>query len=360
MEMLPLSGAAFFICVNTNHCRRGNNCHIRPGKHHLFFQRTRLGNRITFTGTNPYVLQKTFSVLWNILKRTFVAFTANDPLRMAGATAFFTSFALPAILIIIVRTLGLFVDRKVLGQKFAAQLTQVFGAETAASISQTIRSFLALQHNLLITSALFLFLIFVATTLFKVIKGSINEIWGIRKSSESGIVEALKSRAIAVVVILCGGLLFLAAQLVDAGQHMLGHYFKDSFPQAVFYGTKALYQVIAIGVSTVWFYLLFSFLPDARPARRVAWLGALITALLFNAGKWVLGFILKPGNVSSFYGASGAIVLLLLFVFYSSIILYCGAAFIRAWSDLSERPLLLKAHAVKYDVKAMNEAMAGA
>ena len=145
-----------------------------------------------------------------------------------------------------------------------------------------------------------------------------------------------------------GGLLFFAAQLIDAGQHLLGQYFKDSFPQAVLYGTKALYQIIVIAVSTTWFYLLFRFLPDAKPERRVGLLGAFITALLFNAGKWGLGFVLKPGNVSNFYGASGAIVLLLLFVFYSSMILYCGAAFTRVWGEFTGRPLELKPHAVRY------------
>lgn len=290
-----------------------------------------------------------------IIKNTVQRLLRNDPLRMAGATAFFTSFALPAMVMIIVRTFGLFISRRTLGRQFAGQLEVLLGKQSTASIMQAISSFRSLQHNYLITAALFLFLTFVATTLFKVITGSVNQIWGIRKKQHAGVATGLRNRLFSLAVILLGGILFLSVQLVDAGRHQLGNYFLRWFPETVRWLGPVLSVGVVILLSAVWFFVLFTLLPDARPQRRVALTGALLTSVLFNSGKWVLQLLLRPGKVSNFYGASGAVVLVLLFVFYSSIILYTGAAFIKVWGDYCKRPLRLKPHAVKYRLENVEE-----
>ncbi len=290
-----------------------------------------------------------------IIRGSFVRLTYNDPLRLAGATAFFTSFALPPILMIIVRTLGLFLDRRTVGRQLSGQLSMILGQDSTASILQAIRSFRALQHNYLITICLFIFLIFVATTLFNVIRNSINQIWQVRRRPRSGILAGLQSRVFSLAVILLAGILFFAMQLIDTGRHMLGSYLVNAFPETVFYLGACLSEAIVILISAVWFFVLFMLLPDARPATKIALTGAILTSILFNIGKWVLQLLLRPGQVRSFYGASGAIVLVLLFVFYSSMILYFGAAFIRTWSEFREKPLHLKAHALRYRMEEVEE-----
>jgi membrane protein len=288
------------------------------------------------------MLKKEIRFAWNILKAAIRHLSDHDLFRMAGATAFFTTFALPAILMIIVRTLGLFIDRRTVGRQMGKQLREILGSESMDSILQAIRSFSALQHGYLFTAGVFVFLLFVATTLFKVIRNSINEIWGVRSTPHGKLLVMLKSRIVSVAVILLGGILFLAVQFIDAGQHMFSAYLIDNLPDTTFYLGRGLKVLLAILISTAWFYVLFSFLPDGRPSRKIALSGAVITAILFSIGKWILGILLSPGNVNSFYGASGAMVLVLLFMFYSSIILYFGAALIRSASEAYGSPVIPK------------------
>ena len=276
---------------------------------------------------------------------------ANDPLRMAGATAFFTSFALPPIVMIIVRIFGIFADKKILGKQLLDQLSTILGPDSREAIVKAIHSFLGLQHNLLITTGLFLFLIFVATTLFKIIKNSINQIWKIRKKSKAGIIYSLKSRGLSIAVILLAGVLFFCIQFMDAGVNMLRSCLPASFPTVAVYTCAVLSKVIVLLFNVIWFFVLFSILPDARPHWRVAMPGAVLTTLFFNFGKWVLQYLLQPGNVRNFYGASGALVLVLLFVFYSSLILYFGAAFIKVWGEYRELPMRLKPNVTKYQLE---------
>ena len=289
------------------------------------------------------MLRKKIRDAWNILKETIRQLGEHDLFRMAGATAFFTTFALPPILMIIVRTLGLFIDRRTVGRQMGKQLREILGSESMDSILQAIRSFRALQHGYLFTAGVFLFLLFVATTLFKVIRNSVNEIWGIRSTPHGNLIVMLKSRAVSVAVILFGGILFLAVQFIDAGQHIFGRYLVHNLPDTTLYLGALLKVVLAVLISTAWFYVLFAFLPDGRPSRKIALGGAVITAILFNLGKWILTILLPPGQVNSFYGASGAMVLVLLFMFYSSIILYFGAALIRSACDAYGSPVMPKA-----------------
>ena len=278
---------------------------------------------------------------------------ANDPLRMAAATAFFTTFALPPILIIIVRTLGLFMDRHQLGEHILQELGKVLGPESKNSILLAIHSFLGLQHNFFVAVALATFLLFVATTLFKIIKGSLNQLWNIRKRPGNDVLSQLLSRAVSVGIILLGGLLFLALQFIINGQHMIGRRFETQYPGVVFYGNLIISQALLVIAATIWFMVLFLFMPDGRPHRKAALAGAFITSLLFNAGKWVLQILLRPGPVNHFYGTSGALVLVLLFVFYSSLILYFGAAFIRVYGEHLQLPLTLRPHVFRYRLQEL-------
>ncbi len=285
---------------------------------------------------------------WRILRNAVRELGLNDPFRMAGATAFFTTFGLPAILMIIVRTLGLFSDRRTVGRQMGRQMRHILGDESMDSIVMAIRSFRSLQQNYLLTAVIFIFLLFVATTLFKIIKNSINEIWNIRVDPGVHLLDLLKSRGISLAVILLGGLLFFGVQFVDTWLDMLSRYLERGLDDSAFFLTPVLRMAVAVIISTVWFYVLFMFMPDGRPSGRIVLGGAVITAVLFTCGKLVLGVLLSPGRVNSFYGASGALVLVLLFMFYSSLILYFGAALIKSWSDAWERPIVPKKHAIRY------------
>jgi membrane protein len=292
----------------------------------------------------------------SLLKQAFTELTNNDPLRMAGATAFFTTFALPPILIILIQVLGLVFNPRNISQQLFATLSNMVGHESVQQLIDTLLAFRQLAQNWFITVGGFIFLIFVATTLFKIIKSSINQIWKIKVFEKRGVWKSLSSRVKSVLVILVAGVLFVFGLLAEAAQAYLGQYIFELSPLIALYYKNLLNYLLSIAIVTAWFSIVFRYLPDGRPLWKVAITGALVTSILFNLGKLVLSWLLTYSNINTVYGASGSIVLLLLFVFYSSLILYYGATFTKVWAQQHGMPISPRHYARHYHLAEVNEA----
>ncbi len=282
-------------------------------------------------------------------------FTKNDPLRMAGATAFFTTFALPPILLIIIQVLGLVIDPRNIGEQLFIQLSENLGRATTLQVIETLRAFRKMSQNWLVTILGFVFLLFVATTLFKIIKNSLNQIWKIKVVRKQNFVVTIKSRMISVLVILVAGILFITGIITEGMQAYLGDIIGKFVPAIRFYFTGVLNYIFSLILVTIWITLLFRYLPDGRPQWRVALVGGFVTSILFNFGKYALRYLLPKSNISNFYGASGSIVLLLLFVFYSALILYYGASFTKIWGMKHGRPIQPLPRAIRYQLSEVEE-----
>jgi len=294
-------------------------------------------------------------IFWRLLKYSFVNIKRNDPLRMAGATAFFTTFALPPILIILFQLFSLFLSKRLVGAQMMEIFTDTLGKGSAIQIRQTTRGFGTLARNWYISVGGFLFLVFVATTLFSVIKNSLNEIWNIRVKDKPGILFNLRLRARSLGIILVAGLLFLAGIFMDGFQILSGNYLEKIWPMGGRYFKGALNEIVSAIIVTTWFIVLFRYLADGRPSWRVAISGGCLTGVLFSAGKAVLSFLMRNSNINTLYGASGSIVLILLFVFYSSFILYFGASFIKVYAEAIQQPLRLVNKAFRYQLRELDE-----
>ncbi|RXK80602.1 YihY/virulence factor BrkB family protein [Filimonas effusa] len=290
-----------------------------------------------------------FSDHWNVLKQAAQLLISNDPLRLAGATAFFTSFALPPILIILTQIFGLLFNRKELSVNLYHKIEELVGKNSAMQVVTTLRGFRGLAYNWPIAIGGFLFMIFVATTLFKVIKASFNQLWMIRVPKRS-FKATLEDRFRSLIVILLAGVLFLAGALAESIQAIMGNYLHELSPLLADIMNNILAQVVSVLIVTAWFAVLFRYLPDGRPSWKIAIAGALVTSLLFTVGKVVLKRALPDTGLGVIFGASAALVLLLLFVFYSSMILYFGAAFTKVWSEYKQKPIqpLRKAQFFEY------------
>jgi len=271
-------------------------------------------------------------------------------MRMAGATAFFTTFALPPIFIILFQLFSLFLSKKVVAKEMMQILSGTLGKGSALQIRQTTRGFGTLASNWLIAAAGFLFLLFVATTLFLVIKNSLNEIWHIKVKDKPGILFYLKLRTRSLGIILVAGLLFLGAIFLDGFEILAGDYIGKIFPTGGKFFKGILNEIVSAVAITIWFIILFRYLADGRPSWRVALAGGCLTGILFAAGKTLLSFLMRNSNIGTLYGASGSLVLILLFVFYSSFILYFGASFIKVYAEKMQEPLRLVNKAFRYQL----------
>jgi membrane protein len=288
---------------------------------------------------------------WSLLKLAFIDLRNNDPLRMAGATAFFTSFAIPPILIILFQVFSLFVNRRMVGSEMMEILRDTFGEAGAQQIRLTTRGFRTIASNWYIATGGFLFLVFVATTLFTVIKNTLNDIWMIKVKEHPGFLFYLKTRGRSMLVILFMGLLFLASLFLDGLRLLAGNYLEK-----LLYGSSDFFMLLVGKITGViivaaWFVLLFRYLADARPSWRASLIGGCLTGILFTAGKALLSFLMARSNISNIYGASGSTVLLLLFVFYSSFILYYGASFIKVYAEAKGKALLPATQAFQYELQ---------
>jgi membrane protein len=296
------------------------------------------------------VFKKRIKIL-ALLNKSFEGFCRNDPLRMAGATAFFTTFALPAVLIILIQIFGLFLSPRFMSRQIFHNLGEIVGRNTAGELHRTLFNVHNLFRNWYEAALGFIFLIFVATTLMKVIKDSLNQLWNIRAVSHISIQVTLLNRAKSLLVILIAGILFLIVLLAEGGLDLIKQTSNEISPASQALGKEVIKQLISFILVSVWFFVLFKFLPDGGPSLKTIIVGACFTGLLFTFGKLLLKWLLSYSNMQTVYGASTSSMLLLLFVFYSSFIFYFGACFTKVWAEFHNKPIQPSKNAESYEWK---------
>lgn len=278
----------------------------------------------------------------------FRLLSSKDPLRLAGATAFFATFALPFILIILVQVLSPIINRRELSKDFFERMSALVGQKGMGQLLITVRGFRGLVDTPLEITLGSVFMIFVATTLFRVIKNSMNDLWLIRLKPGQKWSTSLAARLRALLVILFTGVLFLVGGLLESLRLLFGKNIQEIFPGTGLIFTGFLSFLISVVITTVWFAVLLYYLPDGKIKAKVCVTGAFITSLLFALGKWVLKELLVNSNIDRVFGAAGSFVLILLFVFYSALILYYGTAFTKVWSDYTGNPVKPANQAISY------------
>jgi membrane protein len=273
------------------------------------------------------------------IKPSLVLFRKNDPLRIAGATAFFTTFALPPIVFILAQLFGLFIGPRNMGRGLLEKISDTLGPDGADQVRQVLRGIRGFGDSWYVIVLGFLFLFFVTTTLFNVIRGSVNQLWQIRVKERPGLLFDLSSRLRSFAVILLLGILFFASLLFESMEIIAGNYLETQFRGTGIFFTSILGKIGGVIIVAAWFSMLFHFLADGRPSWKASFIGGLLTGILFTAGKMLLRVLLVDSNIGNLYGAAGSLVLILLFVFYSSFILYYGVCFIAVYSAKKDWPI---------------------
>jgi membrane protein len=227
-------------------------------------------------------------------------------------------------------------------------LAGIVGNKTAYELHKTLINVHHLSGTWSFAAGGFLFLIFVSTTLFKVIKDSLNQLWNIRMKGKVGITFNLMNRVKSFIVILFTGILFLSVLMTEGLLNFLSNSLQDQLPEKHLMLNLLVNQGISLLVVTTWFAMIFKFLPDGHPAWRVALTGGFFTGILFSLGKLLLKWLLSHSNMQTIYGASASSVLLLLFVFYAALIFYYGACFTNVWAVYRGKPIQPGKNAVIY------------
>jgi len=282
-----------------------------------------------------------------LLKETVKKFADDDPLNYAASIAFYTIFSLPAILIISIVIAGSFYEDQEVKQTIISQIQQVFGSSSADQILNIMENANQSSSSTLAKILGIATLLFSGTTVFVSMQNGINSIWGIKPKPKRGYIKFIIDRILSFAMVISIGFLLLVSLLVDALLSIFKDVISDLLSGAAFYVITLSNLIFSLGVVTVIFAMIFKVLPDAKIKWKDVWRGAFVTTVLFVGGKFLIGLYLSTSTLANAYGAAGSLVLLLVWVYYSSIILLFGAEFTHVYSNMKGRSIEAAKKAVK-------------
>lgn len=287
-----------------------------------------------------------FKNIWTALKQSGSDIGTYNVTKLSAALAYYTVFAIAPMLIVLTTVLSLYYRDEASG-KIAAQISSFVGPDAAKMIQDVIAN-AALSPSFTFASVIgIIALVFSATGVFSEIQSSINLIWNLKtKPKKGGILKMLKTRFLSFSLIISLGFIALVSLLINTVVDALSERLMRFLPKEtviVGYVVNLAVTLLAIGLL---FAIVFKFLPDAKIKWKDVWVGAFTTAILFMLGKFGIGLYITKGKPGSAFGAAGSMILVLLWVYYSAIILYFGAAFTRNYAQAIGRHIYPNDYAV--------------
>jgi len=218
--------------------------------------------------------------------------------------------------------------------KLAAQISSTMGADTAQQIQDIIAKGTESKNSLWATIIGVITILVGATGVFAQFQKSINTIWEVKADeSKSGILSLLKVRLFSFGLIISIAFILIASLVISATLSAFGTWLSNHFSESLLIVLQAVNFILSLSILAVLFALMFKFFPDAKIKWRHVWIGSFVTALLFEIGKFALGLYFGTTDPGSGYGAAGSIILILLWVSYSSMIVFYGAEFTHAYAN---------------------------
>lgn len=271
--------------------------------------------------------------LWELLKATVIQWKQDQASLMAAALAYYTIFSLAPLLIIVIAIAGTVFGEQAAKGELVTQMQGLIGKEGAQLIQTALENANHFDPNQGIIPTLINigFLLSGATVVFVQLQKSLNIIWDVQPKPGNGIKHFFRKRFLSFSMVVVIAFLLLVSLVISTLLVILGNYLRGLIPGFT-YLWELLNFLVAFGIVTLLFAMIFKILPDAKIAWIDVWMGAAITAVLFNIGKSILGFYLGKTSFASIYGAAGSLVIILTWVFYSAQILFLGAEFTQVYT----------------------------
>lgn len=284
------------------------------------------------------------SSMFSYLKETFTEWQNDDAFRQSASLAYYSIFSLPALLIIVITVASLVWSEQYVQNQLTKQISNTVGSQAANQVQTMISNSKEHANSTLALIVGIATLIFGATGVFYQLQKSLNDIWEVEQDPDAGIKQVAISRVTALGLVIAIGFLLIVSLLLTTALSALSSWLEQQtpIPSFVFY---ILEIALSIGIMTVLFAIIFKVLPDAKVAWKSVWMGAFITAILFTIGKFLLGLYFGKADPASTFGAAGSIVLILLWVYYSGLILFFGAEFTQVYARREGHQIEPSAHA---------------
>ena len=279
----------------------------------------------------PFI-KKSVHKIGYLFKETLNQFIDDNAIKLSAALSYYTIFSLPPLLIIIISLSGVFFGAEAVRGELFGQINGLVGNETALQIQETIKNVKLSDGNTFATIVGVIILLIGASGVFIEIQDSLNYIWGIKAKPKRGFIKFIKNRLMSFSMIGSVGFLLLVGLIVNSLTEILNKKLAVFFPKDSIYLFYAVNLLLVFIIITVLFTVIFKTLPDGKVALRDCIIGAAFTAFLFMIGKFAIGAYLGSSAIASVYGAAGSAILLIVWVYYSAIILYFGAEFTKVFA----------------------------
>ena len=282
-----------------------------------------------------------------IFKETFKGFIDDNALKLSAALSYYTIFSLPPLLIIIISLCGFFFGAEAVRGEIFGQINGLVGNSAALQIQETIKNVKLSTSNTFITTVGVIILLIGASGVFAEIQDSINYIWGIKAKPKRGLIKFMYNRLMSFSMIGSVGFLLLVGLIINSLIDILNKRLSNIFPQdaiVLFYGVNMFIVFIIV---TLLFSIIFKTLPDGKIALRDSIIGASFTAFLFMIGKFAISIYLGSYNIAAVYGTAGSIILILVWVYYSAIILYFGAEFTKVFANTHGQKIIPNEYSIQ-------------
>ena len=253
-------------------------------------------------------------------------------MKLSAALSYYTLFSLPGLLIIVLWISDIFYGKAAVEGTVYGQIADFVGRDAALQIQQTIRNATLSSDNKIATIVGLVTLIIGATSVFGEIQDSINLIWRLKAKPRKGWLKLLVNRLLSFSIIITLGFLLLVSLIINGILDALISRLTMAFPEAQVIALYIANVILSFVITSFLFGLIFKVLPDAKIKWHNVRIGALTTALLFMLGKFLISYYLGHNRMTSAYGAAGSVIVILLWVYYSAIILYFGAVFTRVYA----------------------------
>ncbi|PVE25728.1 hypothetical protein DC522_02820 [Microvirga sp. KLBC 81] len=273
-----------------------------------------------------------FSETGRLLRAAFEGWWNDRAMSLGASIAFFTVFSLAPMLLAAIAVAGLAFGREAAQGAIVSELGSLIGTDEASALETMIASASNVGSGIIGTTIGITTFLLLVTGAVVELQDSLNIVWKAEPPEGSGLLNFLRTRIISLALVLGIGFLLLVSLIIDAGLSAVGAYIEPNFSGATAI-LRFLNSLVAFAIAVLLFAMIFKVLPNVDINWGDVWTGSLVTGLLFTIGKFLIGYYLGKSNVASSYGAAASIITILLWIYYSALILLFGAEFTKAYAE---------------------------
>ncbi len=269
----------------------------------------------------------------SLFKSAYKEWNEKDPFRQSAVIAYYAIFSIPGLLVLIISVTGFFFGNETVNSNIITEVSKTLGEATGKQIKEILENLNHSKSTVLGSIIGGIVLLVGATGVFVELQKTLNIIWKVKVVPQKGIWPVLKARLFSFGLILAIAFLLLVSLVVSTAIAAMGNLVNSDDSGILSFIYNILNIVFSLAIISVLFAIMFKFLPDAKIKWKHVWLGGLVTGILFTLGKTALAFYFGKAQPASTYGAAGSIILILLWVSYSSMIMFFGAEFTAAFAN---------------------------